>query len=245
MAFDGGTATITTQENESWQCFKVIVPPGALGWDLRLDSVTSGQPQIVVRRESAPDQLGTFLNNNPSQPWSVGSATAWPTNAQITPTHDWTGVVQDAKGTSHDGRIFAFGLGNPLEPGNYFVGVRSASGSSLPIGYTLSSRGVGPGFAIPVTLVAFAGGSATYGPLPPREAAYFSVVVPPGAANWQFNATTTSGDVMGALQEDIIPSIETSVFSPTELQGGRKLQKRGAEQYSLTRLRQLVFGLLW
>ncbi len=232
LPFDGGTAVVAAQENESWRYFSVVVPPGALGWDVRLTSVTSGSPQMVVRRATAPDRFGSFTNNNPSL-WSLATATAWTTNGQYTPGHDWLDVAQNADGASSDGRVFACGMGNPLEPGEYIVGVRSAASSTAPVGYTIVSRGIGPGLTIPVAPVAFAGGAAAIAPLPARELAYFSVVVPPGAASWQFNVTTNSGDVTVAVQKDALPNIEAGATAPTRLGGGRRLQKRGAEQYAL------------
>jgi hypothetical protein len=57
LDFDAATATRTAIPVGKWQFFRVDVPTNTLGWDLRLTNVTSGLPQLVVRRELLPVSL--------------------------------------------------------------------------------------------------------------------------------------------------------------------------------------------
>ena len=71
------------------------------------------------------------------------------------------------------------GMGEPLEPGTYYAGVIDQAGTNA-MTYTLSSRGIGPGFSVPVTDLDFNGGTITTN-MPGREAAYYRVQVPTNA----------------------------------------------------------------
>src|SRR5439155_20793814 len=101
---------------------------------------------------------------------------------------DWTGDEYNADGS--DGRVntLVMGMGNPLEPGTYYLGVYADGQSS----YTLRSRGIGDGLSIPISELAFAGGSATR-TLAAREGGYFRVVIPPDTPSWKVNLSPISG----------------------------------------------------
>src|SRR4029077_148359 len=51
VAFDGGTSSISAQPAGTWQFFSIIVPTNALGWDVRLTNITSGNPYLYVCRD--------------------------------------------------------------------------------------------------------------------------------------------------------------------------------------------------
>ena len=199
VPFDGGSAGVAAQLAGSWRFFRIDVPAGALGWDVRLTNVTSGSPQLVVRR----DQLPASLQNAGFDP---GSAQAWPSGAQWAAGVDLTGYEYDADGSDTIGRVLHMGMGQPLEPGTYYVGVRTASGTSAAMSYTLESRGIGTGYAIPVTTLAYAGGSDTQSNLAPRELAYYKVTVPAGQTSWQVKLTATTGDVALFVRKNGLPS---------------------------------------
>src|SRR5690606_22619561 len=59
LAFNGGEAVVEDQPSQTWRYFKVEVPAGALGWDVRLLDVTSGEPRMVIRRELVPEHFTT------------------------------------------------------------------------------------------------------------------------------------------------------------------------------------------
>ena len=51
----GSTRAITNQIANKWQYFIFTVPAtNALGWDLRMTNVTSGDPRMVIRRDILP-----------------------------------------------------------------------------------------------------------------------------------------------------------------------------------------------
>ena len=182
--FDGSTDTVTNQPGSAWRFYAIDVPAGALGWDVRLTNVTSGSPKIVVRRDVPPVSLSTT-------PWAgPGSLSSWPTSNQWAAASDWTRRSQSAAGTNEDGRILAMGMGRPLEPGQYIVGITN-SGSTNVMSYTFVSRGIGAGYSLPVINLPFNGGSAA-NTLTPREAAYYSIVVPSNSPSWNIK---TSGDL--------------------------------------------------
>ena len=225
LAFDQGTASVTNQPSLTWRYFRFVVPTNALGWDLRLINVITGTPRLVIRRETLPNVVSTT-------PWSQpGAALAWPTNAQWAPGPDWTRRSLSADGlVNEDGRIFAAGLGRPLEPGTYYVGVINSAGTS-PMTYTLLSRGMGPGFSIPVTDVPFAG-SATNLSLNAREAAYYRVVVPSNTPSWKVKLAGVSGESMLVALRGAVPNIDANVPSG-QIASGKGMQKLGNDHFVL------------
>ncbi|HLP77402.1 MAG TPA: hypothetical protein VK327_10850, partial [Candidatus Paceibacterota bacterium] len=233
VGFDGGTGVITGQPSGTWQYFTITVPPNAFGWDLRITNVLSGDPRLVVRRDFSPDSLGTHDANGYG--WTPQYSSSWPSGYQIAAGYDWTGEYRDPNGTNRYGHVLALGMGNPLSPGNYIVGVLNSSGPGYqnPMSYTLVSRGIGAGFSIPINDLAFTNGSATNLSLLAREAAYYRVVVPTNVPNWKLRLTTVSGESLLALQKDALPGVMAANSTPTLLYGGRKLQKAGNEQYLL------------
>jgi hypothetical protein len=218
LAFDGGLSIVTNQTNV-YHFFKVTVPPEALGWDIRLTNVTSGSPLLIVNKDYLPLEI-------PTAGWSPGEDTFWPSGANWIAGEDWTLRSLSASGANEDGRILAMGMGQPLEPGTYYVGIMGGS-SATPLNYTLISRGIGDGYTIPVVELPFAGGSITNTALPPREAAYYRLVVPPGVASWQGRLQTNSGESMLLIAPNSLPNVLTGTASGS----GKAMQKTGNEQY--------------
>lgn len=232
IAYDGALTNVSAQPPGKFYYWRVDVPNDALGWDVRLTNVTSGDPRLVVRRDQLPDDLTT--HGHPSGGWYYPwQDTDWPSGYQWAPSLDWTDYPNSASGASQSGRIFACGAGNPLKPGTYYVGVLNASGNSVAMSYTLLSRGIGASYTIPVTPLAFSNGVASIPNLAPREAAYFQVTVPTNRENWKLRLVADSGDSLLAVQKGYLPNIETGGSSPLYHYGGRKLQKAGNEEYLL------------
>jgi hypothetical protein len=121
-------------------------------------------------------------------------------------------------------------MGNPLVPGTYYVGVYN--NSSTPASYSLASRGIGTDFSIPVTPLAFSNGviSNTAG-LNPRQADYYSVVVPTNTPSWKVRLTDVSGETALVINETALPDSNPSGYPPWDIYGGYEMNKPGNEQY--------------
>ena len=111
-------------------------------------------------------------------------------------------------------------MGNPLQAGTYYVGVINNNAGPNLVSYTLASRGIGvSGFSIPVTPLAFTNGviSNSVG-LSPRQADYYSVVVPTNTPTWKVRLTDDSGETAlvinyGALPNSIPIIIRLGMFT--------------------------------
>jgi large repetitive protein len=225
LDFDNNPVAVTNHAAQTWKYFRVVVPTNALGWDVRLLNVAGGTPRMVIRRESLPNALATTPWNSPS------SSSSWATNAQWAPVLDWTRRSQSAADATivEDGRVFAVGMGRPLEPGTYFVGVFNNS-TTASSSYTILSRGIGAGFSIPVVDVPFVGSAGAT--LPGREAAYFRVYVPSNTTSWKIKLTGVAGESMLVALRNFVPNIDLNVPNGT-LAGGKGMQKAGNEHFVL------------
>ena len=227
LPFDGGVQSITDQPAGTWQYFLVNVPSNALGWDLRLINVTSGDPRLHICRDIVPPGAYWYYPN---------LSTSWPSGNEWDANVDWTGYYYGPDGTNEYGHILAMGMGNPLEPGTYYVGIFNGNGygfSSDPMSYTIASRGIGLSMSIPVTDLSFHGGTILNNALPGREAAYYRVVVPTNMPSWKLRLLETAGESLLAIEKDALPSIDAGSAYSSYLLGGRKMQKAGNEHYLL------------
>ena len=207
-----------------WQYFGITVPSNAFGWDLRINGATNGNPYLYVCRDQLPSQ------SNPNY-WTPASSSAWPSGYQWQAGYDWTGDYYDYNGVYRYSQVLQMGMGNPLQPGTYYVGVISSTGVN-PINYTLVSRGIGTNMSIPIVNLPFTNGVVTTN-LAAREVAYYSIVVPTNLPTWRLELATNSGESLLMLQKDALPNVAAGSYAPTYLYGGRKMQKPGNEQYLL------------
>ena len=221
VSFDGGNASITNQAVNVWQYFKIVVPPDALGWDLRLTNVT-GNPQLYICRDLPPP--------GPGYGWSPSYSSSWPSGYEWTVGYDWTDDYYNPGNVISYGQVFAVGMGNPLSPGTYYVGVYDYTGTT-PLSYTVLSRGIGASYSIPVTPIAFSNGVVTVPSLAPRQAAYYSLTVPSNQPSWRVELDTNVGDVMMLIQKDALPNSQSYGGAAYSLSGGRVMEKPGSEQY--------------
>jgi hypothetical protein len=180
-------------------------------------------PTLYVCRDTAPSASNPYF-------WYPWFGNAWPSGYQWVAGNDWTGDGYNADGTLASGQILAVGMGNPLQPGVYYVGVLNSSGVSN-VSYTLSSRGIGAGQTIPVGSLAFSNGSVSKAGLPGREAAYYSIIVPSNMPSWRMELNTNMGDALLIAQQDFLPSVAAGPYPPYALAGGRRMDKLGNEQY--------------
>ncbi len=227
----GTVLAITNQPAGKWQYFLLDVPAEALGWDLRLTNVTSGDPRLVVCRDRPPYDLDThtYTGGGWYYPWSYST---WPSGNSWGAAYDWTTYYYDAAGAVIYGRMLQMGMGNPLQPGTYYIGIRAPDGNTTPMSYTFVSRGIGSGLGIPVGALSWAGGSVSSASLPVREAAYFQVEVPTNAPSWKLRLNVTNSACM-AIQRGALPNVAAGGSASTTLNGGRLVAKAGDEEYLL------------
>lgn len=239
LPFNGGSSAVVDQEINTWRYFEVEVPEGALGWDIRLTNVTSGQPRMAIRRDELPENLST----SPGGSIPTYSRGEWQSGWQWAPNTDMTKQTYDPPNEDTNyppasGRVATMGMGTPLQPGTYNIGITATSGD--PLSYELFSRGIGMGndadgapWAIQVQDLAFDGQTTITG-LPPREVAFYRVEVPAGAESWEVQLTPTLGDAMLAVRQGALPNSEASQNNPsdsTSKQTGTRRDKAGDEYF--------------
>jgi hypothetical protein len=78
VAFDGGVSPITNQPAGTWQYFVINVPANALGWDLRINGATNGNPYLYVCRDQSPSQSNLYG-------WTPQYSATWPSGYQWGP----------------------------------------------------------------------------------------------------------------------------------------------------------------
>ncbi|MDE3100563.1 MAG: hypothetical protein KGJ88_13925, partial [Verrucomicrobiota bacterium] len=229
VAFDNGYYTVAGQPGGTWQFFSITVPTNAFGWDVRITNATSGNPELAVCRDLTPYDLGT--HGPQGQYFNPATSTTWPSGYQWAPGNDWTGEPYDYNGTNRTGQVLQMGMGNPLQPGNYIVGVINGSGT-VPLSYTLLSRGIGTNMTIPIIPLTFTNGIVNNPGLAAREAAYYSIVVPANLPDWRLELSNNVGESLLMVQKDYLPSIAAySGNLSFNVAGGDKMEKAGNEQY--------------
>jgi len=228
LTFDNGSAARVSVPVGKWQFFRVDAPSNILGWDVRLTNVTSGLPQIVVRRELLPVSLANIGFSPPI------SLTNWPAGNQWAAAADWTARNLSPDGTvNENGRVLTMGYSRPLETATYYIGVISPAGATNEMSYTLVSRGIGPGQAIPVQDIDYLGGNATNSALAAREIAIYRVVIASNTPSWKVRLAATTGDSVLTIAKDHIPNI-TAAASSSVTNGqtaGKKMLKAGNEHF--------------
>ena len=241
LTLDGGVTNVTGQLSDRWEFYRVEILTNtvALGWDVRVEEAGGGgTPELVVRRDGLPGSFATAFPNPWDRPWL---ATNWPSGYQWAAGYDWTGYYYNADGTAAKERVLTMGLGNPLRPGTYYVGVRNNATGTNTTSYTLRSRAIGTnGESIVVRDLGFAA-STNGGGLAPREAAYYRVVVPNDVASWKIKLTPTAGESLLVAHRGWIPNSGAAAvglynfeyvgeqYQPTLPTGGRRQQKSGNE----------------
>ena len=224
VGFDGAgsVASVTNQAPYKWDYFIFTVPPNALGWDLRVTNVSSGSPQMYVCLDQLPSTSPAGGVDSYNSTWLSGDQ--WNVGG------DWTGYQYDPDGQFEYYRVLALGMGNPLVPGTYYVGIYN--NSATPAAYSLASRGIGTGFSIPVNSLAFSNGISTNTTgLNARQAAYYSVVVPSNTPSWRVELDTNIGQAELVINEPSLPNSNPYNYPPYDNYGGFVMNKLGDQQY--------------
>ena len=230
LGFDAATSTVANQSPGAWRYFQVTVPAGVLGWDVRLTNVSGTTPRMFVRRDQLPDSGPSNFGRSSSPTWPSGSQWVAGSGAAA----DWTGR-QNNVGTPSNVAVLPrllMGVGRPLEPGTYYLGVYNIS-STTTTNYTINSRGIGVGQTYPVSDLSFNGGTATISDLSPREAKFFKVTIPAGSPSWEVKLGSTAGEMLLKIRRGAVPDFTDdnsgSSTASGDLQG--EMQKAGSERY--------------
>ena len=231
LAFDAGNTSISNQSAGAWRYFQVEVPPGVLGWDVRLINVTGPMPQMLVRRDQLPNNTTTTTSfGSGSLTWPSGNQWAAGSGSAADWT-DWTNNPGSPNSTASPRLLM--GLGRPLEPGTYYVGVYNGS-TTTATSYGIVSRGIGNGQTYLTTDLVYAGGSATISNLAPREAKYFKVTIPTNTPSWEVTLSPSAGEMMLAVRRGTIPDFTTDIQGEAGATSGTlqiEMQKAGPERY--------------
>ncbi len=240
--FNGGLASVIEQASQTWRYFRVDVPEGALGWDLRLVNIAGGRPRMVIRRDTLPDSFSTTPGCCPPmqhrETWDTGWM--WAPSGELTQrNYAFYNQVTYTGGEDEYGRSVTMGMNNPLLPGTYYIGVsdlyQAATGS--PMTYELWSRGIGIGndantqpWSIQVADLEFNGNATAT--LDPREQAYYRVVVPPETKSWEVELTPSVGEAMMAIKRGDLPNADAGSWNNTTDAGsGTSRRKTGIEHF--------------
>ncbi len=226
----------------AWQYYRVEMPAEiegeeVLGWEVRLDDVTGARPHVYIRRDEPPE-VGApgFPLHGASR---FARQTSWASGLQIDEnSHDWTGRSQSADGSQqYESLVLGFGMGQPLEPGTYFVGVRNTAGSD-PVSFTFSSRTVGEvgsGLGHEVQPLTF-GGDAVTDTLAARDIAFFAVNIPSNTPSHKLRLDLPEGhEAQLYIRKDVLPNSKAhgdSWWDPSDPLDGQeqtRLRRDGGE----------------
>lgn len=206
LAFCSGSATQNAQPPRSWRYFNVTVPENAafLAWDIRIaENYQGGRPTLSIRRDALPTRTPAPPYQSRILPWVSGR------QLQAT-TADYTGdTTRSGDGASLSATRDILPFGELLVPGNYVVGVFNES-STEASSYTVLSRCIGlpdsgaDHIVLPLPVI---NGSAS-ATVASREAAYFSLEVPPNTLrNLVVRlAVTAPGDSCLVVNKGFIPT---------------------------------------
>lgn len=219
LPFDGGTLTVD-QPRKSTRFFTVDAPNTAVVWDLRLrlSSAEAEVPQLRARFGKFPGETVPFHE-----------AHLYPEIAAYAGS-DFFGYTSEPDGTPYKEPMVLIGMEQPLLPGKWYVAVTTGEAD---LNYTLTSRGVGPGFSIPLQDLAFTGtgSSKSFSGLAAREFAYYKVTIPASQPSWRVKLDPTAGEAaLIGFRDWKAPTDPNLTFLPHQY---LKLQKPGDEHFTV------------
>lgn len=249
---DGFEENVVAHPPGEWAYYRVEVPDdeSLLGWEIRLKEWQGNDPRqrptVAVRRGYPPTVtsndgwgFGTHVGPGISAGWS-DEATAAKNEG------GWTGLPNAADGSQEDEAYrYTFSMGQPLQPGTYYIGFFAEEDAIEPLNYRWTSRAVGKtgsGFSYEVRELDFDGGSAG-GVLGPREVAYYKVEIPDHTYNsWEIELALPyeeeGEDAQLYVRKDYLPNTESASVPDADLRFPRypgrsqvRLRKDGSEHF--------------
>ncbi|MCC5834748.1 MAG: PQQ-binding-like beta-propeller repeat protein [Opitutales bacterium] len=231
-----------------WAYFKFELPDTydgheVLGWELRSSRISGSLNGMLLRRDQLPKN--TFSSSG------IGSRTSWGSGDSSFSTLDWTRRQQTADGsTGGMERVISFGMGQPLEPGTYYMGVQADIWIDDPATFSWQSRLIGAegsGFAYEIGELDYDGGVSSES-LDPREVAYYTVEIGENVSSWRLRLDLPDEhEAHMVLRKDYLPSLEvqdtelwSNIYDPLgsiddPSRDGRhvRLSRDGSEFYDL------------
>lgn len=245
VGYSGATCTASqAQDLNTVRYFKVTVPAGALGWDVRLSNITgnatsSQQIRMAISRDAFPGDM------KPEE--SIAGKATWDSGQTWGVINDYSARL-NADNSNNAGRVFTAGIGSPLVPGVYYIGVglTTTGVANTPrvaghVCYTLTSKGIGIGndavsgqpYPIQVQDLAF-NGSVT-NTLPARDIAVYRIAVPANTPGWELKLLLDSNhEGVLAVRRGAIPNINAlpdAEVDSTQLNQGSSRKKVGNEYF--------------
>ncbi|WP_372794583.1 hypothetical protein [Pontiella sp.] len=236
IPMDGYTNAAVTLEPNSYHFYRVTVPAqtngqDVLGWELRMTSWTNERPYMIIRRDQLPEGIGQIpLYWYPWNQSDWDSGNQWPQNNQ-----DWTGYTYAPGGQIYPQPLHSMAMGNPLEPGSYFIGFYNNSDSTTAQ-YTFTSGAIGNGVTYEPAPLGFID-SAAITNLPARGVRYFKVNIASNTPSWRLRLENTSGESQLYIREARVPTRQTNTGDTTSpgqsFTSFTRLQQTGDEYFTL------------
>jgi hypothetical protein len=204
-----------------WKYYRIDVPAqingkAVRGWELR---VTQSAPRlgVSVRRDQLPTEAYPYNWNENFGGYRIGftSATVWPSGRAAIFNYDWSGRASP----SYEPTL-SMGMGQPLEPGTYYLGFYNDASAASSFAWTSKVVGDdGSGLDYEIKPLAF--GGSVNGTLSPRGVAYYYVDVPEGKASQKFRLSLPAGhEGRMYIRKDQLPNIHGGHSAVLAKQGG-------------------------
>lgn len=177
-----------------WVYYRFTVPEqinghDLLGWELRItDWEGEEPPAMVIRRDELPNSVnptGSIGRSGNITQWNSGSYLVASSSTNPDTWTDWTGRPHSAAGELYEGIALALPMGQPLQPGEYYVGFRSRLGSIGPITFSWDSAAIGlEGSGMTHEILEWEYDAEINHSLQPREVAHYYIDIPENTPNW-------------------------------------------------------------
>ena len=246
-SFDGFSDSVDGLPANEWAYYEVTVPDddNLLGWEVRVESWAGVRPYMVIRRDALPDDswINNSINMTSGTNWSSGGFAV--TGAGSINTRDWSGRHASAAGSSYESYLLCFPVGQPLQPGDYYIGFTSLSNSeATSFSWSTAAIGTdGSGYTHEVQAIDFADeNNSVSGQLNPREIRYYAVDIPADTyRSWQFELRMAHPDQEARLhaRRGILPnsqagsSAQANLNSTASVPPQLQLNKTGDEHFVL------------
>ncbi len=201
---DGYTDTVEDLPASEWTYYRLELPDeingeDLLAWELSVTEWSGDEPPaIVIQKGSVPTSVnpsGAVGTQGGRTTMNDGDRIVISDTSPLNLWTDWSRRSFSADGTQEFERItHSIPIGQPLVPGEYYIGFRSRVGGQAPLTFTWESRAVtleGSGVSHEVKELEFDGSQS--GTLEPREIQHYYVDLPEETKSWQIELDAPAG----------------------------------------------------